>query len=142
MIDYRIQEAILFGTEPGERVLDVFYLCTTAALIRIGMEAQSYGAEPNSSYVSEALSPAMETMGKILCPIYDVVKPDDYVEHMITTRRSFTGIATSGELQSVFTQQIVALQEADRLKNLATAIESQIWMDLGVDTNGQARVEE
>ena len=41
MIDYRIQEAILFGTEPGERVLDVFYLCTTAALIRIGMEAQS-----------------------------------------------------------------------------------------------------
>lgn len=140
MIDYRIQEAILFGAEPGERVIDVFYLCTTAALIRIDMETQSYGAEPNSSYVSEALSPAMETMGKILCPIYDVVKPDDYVEHMITARRSFGGIATSGELQSVFTQQIVALQEAGSLETLATAIESKIWMDLGVDTNGLARV--
>lgn len=132
MADENLIEQIFAGATREERPEDVLYLCTGMALAMFQKarerDAQLAPSPPerNAGTFLEGLRLA----GEILCPIFQYVKPEDYVAEMTRTRLEYQGIAAELELQAEYVCRVRTLLDKDQLQSLAQAVANKVWQEL------------
>ena len=123
---------IIEGADKEERLSDVLFLCVSATLTSLSgpwfreMDLPKDGDQSPSDEFEKVL----RHLGRILCPVFDPVKPEDYKAEMVEVRQQYRGIASDPQLQAEYTTRIVELLAAGELRTLEQAIKNQIWQRL------------
>ena len=136
------------GVTHGEDPLDVFQICFTSAVVdfsnRKSMSQDRDPFRPDKALTEDPKNYGVEfratlkLYAKIWCPIFDVVKPRDYIENMTEVRKSYEGITYSMDaqndlafnLKSLFDQKILRAEHSRDSRNMERAINNRIWRDL------------
>ena len=134
-------EEILGGIADGENPADVLYLCTAMA-IAIYMsswderthDVSSWDERAGESYIpfreAGIYRQLLRLSGTILCPIFDYVKPADYIAKMKAVRREYAGITTDPEKRDIYHRRIKVLLDEGALRSVEKAIEAKVWARL------------
>ncbi len=129
MQDDELIQEIISGTVEGESPADVLYLCTSMATARFSHyleEFHSYGSAGSFQH-ARVFERILRSSSEILCPVFMVVKPAEFVAGMIEMRRKYRGVASDPDLQAKFGLRVKALIEEGQLQSLEQAIKDEIW---------------
>jgi len=96
----------------------------------ISMMVEIMGQTIEDAQTSLTSPEARELAGKVLCPIFDFVKPAAYVEAMTIARQKYAGIADSPQLQTMFTGAVENMANLGWLDSLAAAVQNNAWSGL------------
>jgi hypothetical protein len=129
---------IIAGTAPGEAPADALHLCMAALLAKLSMGQLPELSQPavetiptaQASEYGSMVAWHMALIGVILCPIFTIVKPKEYVEAMTTVRLSYKGIASDLQLQNDYLTRVRPQIRLGRLDSLEQAIEGRLWEEL------------
>lgn len=139
-----IAEGVTYGEDP----LDVYQICFASAVEDIsnrkvilkdrGPFISDTTLSDGSKEYGVEFRATLKLYAKIWCPIFDVVKPRDYIENMTKVRKSYEGITLNNNahndltfnLKSLFERNILRAEHSSVSTNLERAIKNRIWRDL------------
>lgn len=139
MTQDEIIEDILSGTSVNEQPDDALYLCMEMALSMYRPSWHQRRANVRTTPGREAMvfHQLLILSGKILCTIFDHLKPADYFEEMTTTRLQYAGIFTNFELREIYHKRVEKLLEKGHLQSLEKAIKRKVWVLLRPKLSGE-----
>lgn len=127
---------IVANKDESEFESDLITLCWLGALNIVRFEFKDiqkkiYLVDPSGDV---AFRECIERMGKILCPLADDVKHDEYKSRMSIIRHQYRGISFSYNLQSEYFSKIEHLAEEGLLESVQIAVDKRIWLLLERNT--------
>jgi len=124
--DFRIQ--IIHAIQPEERAKDLIRMIDVLAEARAGVRGKPVAA---ADYQFSA---------KVLCILFDPVKPNLYREEMPKVRLLFHGIATDAEVEDRF-RHAIAVHLVEE-QSLGRVVEMGAFESLGLESEGLATADE
>ena len=120
---------IFRGRDPEERPADIITLCTSMATTMFAHRTGAFYAEPafDSFQASRFFTELLNLSGKILCPIMDFVKPEEYVVEMRAARLGFRGIADDPDMHATYLHIVRMLEVDNQLENVERAVRGEVW---------------
>jgi hypothetical protein len=124
--DFKIQ--IIQAIQPSEKAKDLIRMIDVLAEARAGVRG---GPAAAADYQFSA---------KVLCILFDPVKPSLYREAMPRARLFFQGIATDAEVEDRFRRAIAVHLVGEQ--SLSRVVEMGAFESLGLETEGLATADE
>lgn len=123
---------IIAGKHQKENPVDLIALCTIATNAALSKREywRRFDFYITANNLAERYVNGLRHFGKILCPIYDIVKPDSYVAGMTKTRLQYRGIAGADNIQMDFLDKLYPLIEDETIYSIERCMEYEIWKKL------------
>ena len=123
-----IAEGVTYGEDP----LDVYQICFASAVEDIsnrkvilkdrGPFISDTTLSDGSKEYGVEFRATLKLYAKIWCPIFDVVKPRDYIENMTKVRKSYEGITLNNNAHNDLTFNLKSLFERNIFTELLSVI--------------------
>lgn len=140
-MDEDLLAEIIAGATPEENPADPLHMCLSVVTVEFSLSSERYefpwshGVRfmPAARWMAESFTHRLRVVGKILCPIFTVVKPKEYVNEMRGVRLQYQGIASDPAIQVEYAEKVKTLLEDGYFRSVEQAIESDMPARLARD---------